>query len=358
MELERTKQQRMDLQRLIDRSIAHAQNRGITSDEAIKLIKDDIEYGLTEEQIVLYEKKFPKEPDKMAVFSKCLRAGYSEEAIEVITDTRLNAHQMEVAYDFYEKRVSLDAIRDIVFKNMPAKRMRELLKEMLMEIEAKNEDMEVAPEYVKELFKEMKESLMALKADNNKYEALSKKLDEIVVYKKELHIQNNLINQMKKEIMEKDSVIAGKDAEIKKLKGEVSDVNVSTKETDVDVKATDKKEEAVIKDNRIPVYYQMQVVDRGIITDRMLIDRSERKISGFNAIISRLCSKRKSRQDIVRLVSSGDLNAEQLEQIYVGMESGLTEEQLEQLINNNLTPDRMAKIILIAKSDNQRRQMN
>ena len=60
MELERTKQQRMYLQRLIDRSIAHAQNRGITSDEAIKLIKDDIEYGLTEEQIVLYEKKVSK----------------------------------------------------------------------------------------------------------------------------------------------------------------------------------------------------------------------------------------------------------------------------------------------------------
>ena len=288
MELERTKQQRMDLQKLIDRSISYARNRGITNDEALKLIRDDIEYGLTEEQIVLYVKKFPKEPDKMAVYSKCLRAGYSDEAIEVITDMRLNAHQMAVAYDFYERRVSLDVVKDIVSKDMPAKRMRELLKEMLSEIEAKREDMEVAPEYVKELFMEMKESLMALKTENNQYEALSKKLDELANDKKELQIQNNLIeenktlseekikmesmiseqqdeiNRMKRELMDKDRVIAGKDAEIQKLK-EVSDVSVSSKEKEVVTDTVVKTEEAVVMDNRIPVYYQMQLVDKGIV---------------------------------------------------------------------------------------------
>jgi len=376
MGLDRTHQERMDLQKTVDRSINLARNRGITSEEALKLIREDIEYGLTEEQILLYEKKFPKEPDKMAVYSKCLRAGYSAEAIEVITDIRLNAHQMDVAFDFYERRVSLDAVRDIVSKNIPAKRMRELLKDVLMEIESKKEDVEVAPEYVKELLSEMKDSLMALKAETNQYEALSKKLDELASDKREKEIQNNLmdenkrltdekikleslmseqqdeLNRMKKLLMEKDSAITEKDAEIQRLKKISDSMNNEIQADKKDIAEVTKFEAVSNNEVRLPVYYQMQVVDKG------MMDYMERKTSGLYAIVSKLCFKKKSRQDIVRLVSGGNLSAEQLEQIHVGMESGLTEEQLEQLINNNLTPDRMAKIILIAKSDNKRKQMN
>lgn len=44
----------------------------------------------------------------------------------------------------------------------------------------------------------------------------------------------------------------------------------------------------------------------------------------------------------------------QLEQVCVGIEAGLDEMQLEQLINNKLEPDRMAKIISIAVMSKQR----
>ena len=103
----------------------------------------------------------------------------------------------------------------------------------------------------------------------------------------------------------------------------------------------------------VPVYYQIPVMDNGKVVDRVTMERTERKTGGVATILGKLCFKRKSRQDIVRLVASGDLEPGQLEQIKIGMEKGLTEKQLEQLINNNLSPERMAKVIAIAELDNK-----
>ena len=91
----------------------------------------------------------------------------------------------------------------------------------------------------------------------------------------------------------------------------------------------------------------------GKVVDRVTMERTERKTGCVATILGNLCFKRKSRQDIVRLVASGDLEPGQLEQIKIGMEKGLTEKQLEQLINNNLSPERMAKVIAIAELDNK-----
>ena len=49
---------------------------------------------------------------------------------------------------------------------------------------------------------------------------------------------------------------------------------------------------------------------------------------------------------------SGNLVPDQLVQIKIAIERGLTEGQLVELINNNLAPDRMKEIIEIAVLEN------
>ena len=68
--------------------------------------------------------------------------------------------------------------------------------------------------------------------------------------------------------------------------------------------------------------------------------------------MSKLLFKKKSRADIVKLVASGNLVPDQLVQIKIAIERGLTEGQLVELINNNLAPDRMKEIIEIAVLEN------
>ena len=62
--------------------------------------------------------------------------------------------------------------------------------------------------------------------------------------------------------------------------------------------------------------------------------------------------KKKSRADIVKLVVSGDLVPAQLVQIKSAIEKGLTESQLVELINNNISAEKMKEIIEIAVLEN------
>ena len=61
---------------------------------------------------------------------------------------------------------------------------------------------------------------------------------------------------------------------------------------------------------------------------------------------------KKSRQDIVKLLACGDLVPAQLVQIKSAIEKGLTEAQLVELINNNVSAEKMKEIIDIAVLEN------
>ena len=69
-------------------------------------------------------------------------------------------------------------------------------------------------------------------------------------------------------------------------------------------------------------------------------------------LISKLGIMKKARQDIVNLLASGDLVPAQLVQIRCAIEKGLTESQLVELINNNVSAEKMKEIIDIAVLEN------
>ncbi len=103
----------------------------------------------------------------------------------------------------------------------------------------------------------------------------------------------------------------------------------------------------------IPVQYAATVKDDKSNTSVLaMIERTEPKQFGLHTLIGKLAYKKKSRQDIVKLVASGDLKTEQLVQIRMAMQKGLTESQLLDLINNNVSADQMKEIIEIAVLEN------
>lgn len=106
--------------------------------------------------------------------------------------------------------------------------------------------------------------------------------------------------------------------------------------------------------NGIPVYYQIPVTDsNGRVVQQLPIERTGRKSSnGIAALFAKLSFKKKSRADIVKLVASGDLVPAQLVQIKSAIEKGLTEGQLVELINNNVSAEKMKEIIEIAVLEN------
>jgi hypothetical protein len=88
------------------------------------------------------------------------------------------------------------------------------------------------------------------------------------------------------------------------------------------------------------------------VVQKLPIERTEKKTGGIAGVFSKLGLKKKSRQDIVKLVASGDLVPAQLIQLKSAIERGLTENQLVELINNNVSAEKMKEIIEIAVLEN------
>ena len=383
----------------IERKIQILRNKHMDS-EVIALVKSDYEYGLTDDEIGLYLNK-SYDIEQMKVLSKCLHKGVSEELLTLLKDSRMAALKMQTALDYYEKGVPIDAIREVVQKDDTAVNMRRMFDVVLEKLNKAKEQMPQDLEYVKSLVAQMDEVVEKINHQNERYDALNKKLSEIETSKDDEEVRERLV----KDNQEKDELINEQQNELNKANGTIARLRDDIEKKDKEMKrmseriesledkimgvAVDnkkaaeekpKQEETKPKDNvaettagkemvdtiavpqaapviqnGIPVYYQLPVVDAsGHVVQRLPIERSVRKSSnsGVASLFARLSFKKKSRADIVKLVASGDLVPAQLVQIKSAIEKGLTESQLVELINNNISAEKMKEIIEIAVLEN------
>lgn len=386
----------------IERKIQILRNKHMDS-EVIALVKSDYEYGLTDDEIGLYLNK-SYDIEQMKVLSKCLHKGVSEALLTLLKDSRMAAPKMQTALDYYEKGVPIDAIREVVQKDDTAVNMRRMFDVVLEKLNKAKEQVPQDLEYVKALISQMDEVVAKIDHQNERYDALNKKLSEIETSKddeevrerlvKENQNKDALINSQQNELNKASSTIARlrddiekKDKEMKRMSERIESLedkiigiatdNMKAAEVKNDAGKTENAEDvADTKEDRtdkktvdtvavpqnmqavangIPVYYQIPVVDgTGNVVQRLPIERSVRKSSnsGVASLFARLSFKKRSRADIVKLVASGDLVPAQLVQIKSAIEKGLTESQLVELINNNISAEKMKEIIEIAVLEN------
>lgn len=365
------------------------------SEDTIALVKSDYEYGLTEEEISLYLNK-SYDIEQMKILSECLHKDVPKDVIDIIKNTKYSVHQMQVSLEFYEKGVPVQTIKEVMDKGEKPITMRRLYEEVLEQLNKVKEQIPEESEYVKALISQMDEVVEKINHQNERYDALNKKLSEIETSKDDEEVRERLV----KENQDKDALINSQQNELNKASSTIARLRDDIEKKDKEMKrmgdriesledkiisvATENKKGAESKAepqesqsvsqaekmmvdtvavpqnmqataNGIPVYYQLPVVDvSGHVVQRLPIERSVRKNSnnGMMGLFSRLCFKKKSRADIVKLVASGDLVPAQLVQIKSAIEKGLTESQLVELINNNISAEKMKEIIEIAVLEN------
>ena len=386
----------------IERKIQILRNKHMDS-EVIALVKSDYEYGLTDDEIGLYLNK-SYDIEQMKVLSKCLHKGVSEALLTLLIDSRMAAPKMQTALDYYEKGVPIDAIREVVQKDDTAVNMRRMFDVVLEKLNKAKEQVPQDLEYVKAIISQMDEVVAKINHQNERYDALNKKLSEIETSKDDEEVRERLV----KENQDKDALINSQQNELNKASSTIARLRDDIEKKDKEMKrmseriesledkiigiATDNMKAAEVKNdagktenaedvadtkedrtdkktvdtvavpqnmqavaNGIPVYYQIPVVDgTGNVVQRLPIERSVRKSSnsGVASLFARLSFKKRSRADIVKLVASGDLVPAQLVQIKSAIEKGLTESQLVELINNNISAEKMKEIIEIAVLEN------
>ena len=365
------------------------------SEDTIALVKSDYEYGLKEEEISLYLNK-SYDIEQMKILSECLHKDIPKDVIDIIKNTKYSVHQMQVSLEFYEKGVPVQTIKEVMDKGEKPITMRRLYEEVLEQLNKVKKQIPEESEYVKALISQMDEVVAKINHQNERYDALNKKLSEIETSKDDEEVRERLV----KENQDKDALINSQQNELNKASSTIARLRDDIEKKDKEMKrmgdriesledkiisvATENKKEAESKAepqesqsvsqadkkmvdtvavpqnmqavaNGIPVYYQIPVVDgTGNVVQRLPIERSVRKSSnsGVVSLFARLSFKKKSRADIVKLVASGDLVPAQLVQIKSAIEKGLTESQLVELINNNISAEKMKEIIEIAVLEN------
>ena len=365
------------------------------SEDTIALVKSDYEYGLKEEEISLYLNK-SYDIEQMKILSECLHKDVPKDVIDIIKNTKYSVHQMQVSLEFYEKGVPVQTIKEVMDKGEKPITMRRLYEEVLEQLNKVKKQIPEESEYVKALISQMDEVVAKINHQNERYDALNKKLSEIETSKDDEEVRERLV----KENQDKDALINSQQNELNKASSTIARLRDDIEKKDKEMKrmgdriesledkiisvATENKKEAERKAepqesqsvsqadkkmvdtvavpqnmqavaNGIPVYYQIPVVDgTGNVVQRLPIERSVRKSSnsGVVSLFARLSFKKKSRADIVKLVASGDLVPAQLVQIKSAIEKGLTESQLVELINNNISAEKMKEIIEIAVLEN------
>lgn len=364
------------------------------SKEVLDLVKDDLEFGLVNDEINLYlDKKWDLRQKK--VYSMCLRDELSREVIAVIMREGLDGSQMQVALEFYQKGVPIETVASVIDKGENAKHMQKAFEAVMSNLErvktGSAESSVVDREYVQGLVNQIEEAVAKIQFQEQRYDELNKKLkifenakqDEAVhngLVKKlgeteaELSGQQDQLNRANATIARLREQIEDKKKEMEKMQNRIDTLedklleraSVATSEK-VSVKAEEEKKEPASmqtffdekpiaeKPYQIPVYYQLPVVDAsGRVIQRVQVEKTIRKGNqgAFTGLLGKLGIMKKSRQDIVKLLASGDLVPAQLVQIRCAIEKGLTESQLVELINNNVSAEKMKEIIDIAVLEN------
>ena len=284
------------------------------SGDVMELVKDDLEYGLSPAQVESYLNRADFSSRQKKLYSEALRDNFSKEVLEIAFARGLKVQQMQVACGYVRKGISEDALREVLSEERSAKEMSDMMQDIL------NRQEEDAAVPVTELS-----------------DSLQEQLDEALQQKEYLEQQ---IAAKEKEIQEGLAKVASQRGTIEEQAARIRELEEQLEKRPV----------------RPQVSYEVQVpMEQGKPPVQIPVE-VERKRSNDVGRFKMLFEKRKARTDMVKLVSQADLSEGQLAVILTGMEQGLTQEQLTELVHCGATPEKMQIIVEIAALENSMRR--
>ena len=288
------------------------------SGDVMELVKDDLEYGLSPAQVESYLNRADFSSRQKKLYSEALRDNFPKEVLEIAFARGLKVQQMQVACGYVRKGISEDALREVLSEERSAKEMSDMMQDIL------NRQEEDAAVPVTELS-----------------DSLQEQLDEALQQKEYLEQQ---IAAKEKEIQEGLAKVASQ-------RGTIEEQAARIRELEEQLEKRPEK-----RPSRPQVSYEVQMpMEQGKPPVRIPVE-VERKRSNDVGRFRMLFEKKKTRTDMVKLVSQADLSEGQLAAILAGMEQGLTQEQLTELVHCGATPEKMQIIVEIAVLENSMRR--
>jgi len=302
--------------------------------EVVQLVREDFLYGLSKEQVLRYVKK-DGDIKRMRLYSECLRKGYENHVIDVLTDEQIDVYRCQVAVDLYEHGLGLDKVQELFHSTNSARDMQKVFQEFIR----KKEELEQQelPPYAKQLLEQVKEIVSQIKQQEDIYGELQKVVEVLEHSKKEEEFRNQLIQ----ELMEKDNLINNQQDELNKAyrkiasqreeleaqKKEMATMKLQKQEVDTETNYKQEKKAHMYGPEAVktPFQYSVPVMEKGEIVHQMQVEYQKRQRNAFPELMVKLGGLVVPHKDIVKKVIEADLSPEQLAQVRSAMGKGLTD---------------------------------
>ena len=381
----------MEEKRLSDGEIAkildnyEAQN---FSAEAIELGREDLRYGLTAEQIDIYYKK-RLNINQMRHISRALRAGVDMSLIEMVIEEQFAERQMEAIFDYHLKGIPADDLKGNITKDMNAHAIKKALDDVLAGMKEAKESKGIVDEKAQEILSHIESMVNGISSNSDYLQEVLTKLETLdnieknsddvreklakSVEEKERIIreQQNLISQtstdrakvrdeLKQVQADREQLVKEKaqlEAEVTRLQTENESLRKEKEDMERHVldknKELEKQEEAIRKVSSMPkTDYDTEVVFPNGNRQMVHVERTLRKSpDNILALAGKKLFKSKSRVNLIKHLTGKGLNQEQMAQVKAAIESGLTDEEVIDIINSGFSAAEMEQAIQIVVAE-------
>jgi len=300
------------------------------NDDMLELAKSDFEFGITIKQIDRYLQKHYNF-EQMEILSSCIRLGYPEEILAVLFSPGMSSTKMEKVVKLFDDDFGVKQIEKL--------------------LDDDNYDFSAALSNVRE----KKATIRNVASDEPIYVGrLMESLDALA----EKFIEQG---ERLKVFDERVAVVAqsADDGRVDDLLAQIKELNyarsgdleqIAEKDKEIERKGRELTELEALLDS------QQKKIDAYKIAENQAQEGNHkcevRQYKNKTRSLKSLMRTRKSGIDIVKLIASGNHTTDQIIQIKTGMERGLSERQLMDLINNNVAADKMKVIIEVAVLEN------
>lgn len=299
---------------------------------AVYLLKEAVEYGLTEEELDYLEQPWTTQVMKWIL--EGLRSGMTLEQVRIFSETQngksvFNAAQMGQYVAGFQEGIPMEELRDLLLPEFNARTMGELIKHYLEGKKGKSEWKQDRIDLIKTL-EMVQEQYERLGIIEKSYQDSQKSSQEFIQY-----LQKELEYAREKEKRLLDTL-----EEIKQENQKLSFFFQKQQQSEVDtMDKTEKQMEEPLKEQWIE------------------LNEKESEKGGNHSVtiyLQKLFHKRSEEEQLIRLF--GKLPEENLEQIRLGIEHGLSMKEVMQFARIGLSAKQAEQSRLILELRKQKRE--
>ncbi len=369
-------------------------------DDVLRVAKEDLELGYPKELVALYAES-GWQMNRCKKFSSIMRADSDGELLRMLAEGGFNPYQMQLLANYYEKGVPVAQLRDVGAKNLTAYDMEQALKLVYQanrEAETEKEKAGESPEdkdlqekiaSLTEALSQREKELGEQQEINNKQASegagLRIKIEGLEKQLKELEQEKAGCDSEKRSILEERDRFYRQNQTLMEEKSQlIADLEEVQKEKDeMGQRLKEMENKAVTETAGTQATAAEQTTERGITADRQVtepadngigdfagndylaairsrngerhfvpVERSvRRKPDGLKAFAEKILGRGRQSSGLIKQLTGKGLNLAQMEQVRMAIQAGLTEQEVNDLIDSGFSAEEMAQAVEIVVAE-------